>query len=170
MNRKEIVGLLPEIKLIKNTKLRNGVIQAWIKAAGKGAWCRIDNLPFTLLIRTNKTLIAHTRIVTRMAYAVASQRRDIDIDIVLAGALTHDVGKLLEYEKQGKKIVKSDYGKMVRHPASGYGICLEVGLPLSVAHIVATHSVEGDKVKRSKESVIINHCDFIDFDIEKNKK
>ncbi len=170
MNQKQIIKLLPEIELIKSRELRQGVVQAWLKAADKGGWTRIDNLPFTLLTDTSKTLIEHTRIVTRMAYAVANERSDLNKDIVLAGALVHDVGKLLEYVKKGKKIIKSEFGKMVRHPVSGYGICLEVGLPIKVAHIVAAHSAEGEKVKRSREAVVINHCDFIDFDIEKNKK
>ncbi|OGC41949.1 hypothetical protein A2Y85_06430 [candidate division WOR-3 bacterium RBG_13_43_14] len=170
MKQQQIVKLFPEIKLIKKAELRDGVIKAWLNAVDKGGWRSINDLPFTLLVDTGKTLIEHTRIVTRMAYAIATERSDLNIDIVLAGALVHDVGKLLEYTRKGKQIVKSDYGKMVRHPVSGYGICLEVGLPLPVAHIVAAHSVEGDKVKRSKEAVVINHCDFIDFDIEKNKK
>ena len=83
--------------------------------------------------------------------------------------MVHDVGKLLEYKKLGKKYTKSGFGELVRHPVSGYALALDAGLPIEVAHIVATHSVEGDKVKRSNEAVIIHHCDFIDFDIERSK-
>jgi hypothetical protein len=75
---------------------------------------------------------------------------------------------LLEYAREGSEVVKSKQGSMIRHPVSGYGLVLEVGLPVEVAHIVAAHSTEGEKVKRSKEAIIINHCDFVDFDIEKS--
>ena len=170
MKKMEIIKLLPEIKMIKKAVLRDGVIDAWIKAAQKGGWRRINDVPFTLLLDTDRTLIEHTRSVTRMSYLIATERNDLDVDVVLAGALVHDVGKLLEYTKKGKKVIKSEHGRLIRHPVSGYSICLEVGLPLSVAHVVAAHSAEGDKVTRSGEAVVINHCDFIDFDIEKNKK
>src|SRR4030042_2949285 len=110
MKQQQIVKLLPEIKLIKKAELRDGVIKAWLNAVDKGGWRSINDLPFTLLVDTGKTLIEHTRIVTRMAYAIATERSDLNIDIVLAGALVHDVGKLLEYTRKGKQIAKSDYG------------------------------------------------------------
>jgi len=104
-----------------------------------------------------------------MAMAITKTRHDLNTDFVIAGGLVHDVGKLLEYEKKGRKFMKSEYGKRVRHPISGSALALEVGLPKEIAHIIATHSVEGEKAKRSKEAIVINHCDFIDFDIEKSK-
>jgi hypothetical protein len=54
---------------------------------------------------------------------------------------------------------------MIRHPVSGYGLVLEAGLPVEIAHIVAAHSREGESVNRSPEAIVIHHCDFIDFDI-----
>lgn len=169
MNAKDIVALLPEIRKIRSNALRRGVVDAWLLAVQKGKWKRIDTIPFTLLTRTKKTLIEHTRIVTRMAMAIALTRRDCALDHIIAGALVHDVGKLLEYERKGRKFKVSALGKRVRHPVSGYALVLEAGLPLEIAHIVAAHSHEGDRVTRSKEAAVINHCDFIDFDIEKNR-
>ncbi len=163
------MGLFPEIKKIKSDSLRKGVIAVWLLAMKRGKWQKIDKIPFTLLIKTKKTLVEHTRTVTRMAIAVAGKRQDIKLDHIIAGGLIHDVGKLLEYKKLGEKYSKSSYGKFVRHPVSGYGLALDVGLPIEIAHIVAAHSVEGEKVKRSNEAVIVHHCDFIDFDIEKSK-
>lgn len=163
------MGLFPEIRKIKSDSLRKGVIAVWLLAMKRGKWQKIDKIPFTLLIKTKKTLVEHTRTVTRMAMAVASKRQDIKLDHIIAGGLIHDVGKLLEYKKLGKKYTKSSYGKFVRHPVSGYGLALDVGLPIEIAHIVAAHSVEGEKVKRSNEAIIIHHCDFIDFDIEKSE-
>ena len=169
MNKKYIMGLFPEIRKIKSDSLRKGVIAVWLLAMKRGKWQKIDKIPFTLLIKTKKTLVEHARTVTRMAMAVASKRQDIKLDHIIAGGLIHDVGKLLEYKKLGKKYTKSSYGKFVRHPVSGYGLALDVGLPIEIAHIVAAHSVEGEKVKRSNEAIIIHYCDFIDFDIEKSE-
>lgn len=169
MDKQYIEKVFPEVKKIKKSSIRSGVIRAWLLAIKRGHWKKIDTIPFTLLIDTKKTLIKHTHVVTRMAMAVARQRRDVNMDFIIAGGLVHDVGKLLEYRKKGKKFMKSDYGKRVRHPVSGYGLALEVGLPVEVAHIVAAHSVEGEKMKRSREAIIIHHCDFIDFEVEKTR-
>ncbi|MGB3341887.1 MAG: HD domain-containing protein [bacterium] len=169
MNKKYILKNFPEIKKIRSATLRERVIKTWLLAMKRGKWRSIDKIPFTLLIKTKKTLVEHTRTVTRMAIAVADQRSDVKLDHIIAGGLVHDVGKLLEYKKQGNKYTKSEYGRLIRHPVSGYRLALDAGLPLEVAHIVAAHSIEGEKVKRSNEAVIINHCDFIDFDIERSK-
>jgi putative nucleotidyltransferase with HDIG domain len=169
MTEKDITKLFPEIRKVKNSVLRKGIARAWLLAAQKGKWKRIDRIPFTLLTRTKKTLVDHTRNVTRMAIAIAMVRRDLKIDHIIAGGLVHDVGKLLEYEQRGRRVVVSAYGKRIRHPVSGYAIALEAGLPVEVAHIVAAHSHEGEKVTRSREAIVINHCDFIDFDIERNR-
>jgi HD superfamily phosphodiesterase len=64
--------------------------------------------------------------------------------------------------------VKSEYGKKYRHPISGASLAKELGLPDEVALIIRAHSYEGDKLKRSPEAVIVNHSDFIDFDIKKS--
>lgn len=169
MDEKYITTIFPEIEEIKNNDLKKGVIKAWLLAIKKGNWQDIRDVPFTLLIPTKKNLIDHTRSVTQMATAVARVRQDLDFDIVVAGALVHDVGKLLEYEFKNGKYIKSDYGRRIRHPVSGYHIVLEAGLPLEIAHIVAAHSEEGEKVSRSSEAILIHHCDFIDFEIEKSK-
>ena len=165
MNQSYINKIFPELRKIKDPTLRQTVISAWLRAIEKGRWKRIDDIPFTLLIETKRSLIEHTRAVTDSAMAVARLRDDVDMDIIIAGGLLHDVGKLLEYMRLDKGFVKSPAGKLVRHPIAGYGIAVEVGVPLEVAHIIAAHSVEGEKVIRSREAIIIHHCDFIDFEI-----
>lgn len=164
-----IKKIFPEIDEIKDSRLRSGVGNAWLSAIRKGKWQHIEDIPFTLLIQTKKTLIEHTRTVTQMAMEIARIRKDLNWDIIVAGGLVHDVGKLLEYEFKGGKYIKSDYGKLIRHPVSGYHLVLDAGLPLEIAHIVAAHSEEGEKVSRSPEAIVLHHCDFIDFDIEKTK-
>ncbi|MFQ6092439.1 MAG: HD domain-containing protein [bacterium] len=165
---KYIKKLFPEVDEIKDADLRELVMKTWLLAMERGAWERIDSIPFTLLIPTEVSLVEHTRRVTRMAMAVAGERYDLDMDIVIAGGLTHDVGKLLEYEMEDEQVVKSRFGTLVRHPMSGYALATEVGLPLEVAHIIGAHSVEGDKVSRTPEAILIHHCDFIDFEIAKS--
>ena len=94
MDKKHIEELLPEIAKIRDEELRNGVVEAWLLAAGKGKWEKLEDIPFTLLIETKQTLIQHTRAVTRMAIAIAEARDDLNLDILIAGALVHDIGNI----------------------------------------------------------------------------
>jgi putative nucleotidyltransferase with HDIG domain len=168
MDENDIIEHFPEIHDIQNTSLRTAVVRVWLLAVQKGGWQTIDDIPFTLLTSTERTLIDHTRTVTRMAMAIARERSDLDMDTIIAGGLVHDVGKLLEYQRKGSTIVKSDHGQRIRHPVSGYALACEAGVPEAVAHIIAVHSTEGEKVQRSREAIVIHHCDFIDFDIARS--
>jgi len=170
--KEQLAELFPELQEIGDLPLREGVLQTWKLALERGGWEASDlqEIPFTLLIPTQKSLLEHTRRVTQMALAAARERDDVNLDYVVAGGLLHDVGKLLEYERQGGEVKKSRYGELVRHPVSGYALALEAGLPLEVAHIILAHSAEGEKVKRTPEAIIIHHCDFIDFEIAKGKE
>ncbi len=158
-----------ELHKIENKTLKEGVIKVWVLGCERGGWKRIDDIPFTLLIPTKISLIEHTRRVTQMAISITEVRDDLDRDILIAGALTHDVGKLLEYTRKGNKVIKSEFGIRVRHPISGYELALRVGLSRKVAHIIAAHSHEGDKIERSPEAIVVHHCDFIEFEIAKGK-
>lgn len=168
-----IEELFPELSEMKKSELRESVVTAWLLALKKGGWKleQLEEVPWTLLIPTAGSLVAHTRRVVRMAMAVAREKGHLDLDLIIAGSLLHDVGKLLEYELKDGRAVKSSYGKLVRHPISGYALALEAGLPLEVAHIIMAHSKEGESVEKTPEAILVHHCDFIDFEIAKaNKK
>ena len=161
----------PELAKIKDEKLRKQTAQVWVEAMKRGGWQNLDGIPFTLLAgEVEETLVEHTRKVTDQAMAVAEVRNDLKWDLVVSGALLHDVGKLLEYVRKDGKVGKSANGRILRHPVSGAGLAMCVGLPDDIVHIIAAHSKEGDLVERTPEAVLINHCDFIDFEIVKAKK
>jgi len=158
-----------ELKWIKNKVLRKKVIKVWEEAANRGNWNSIEEVPFTLAIENSGKLTDHTKRMTCIAKAIYDQRtEDLNLDYLIAGALLHDVGKLLEFVKIDDRFVKSEYGKKLRHPVSGAKLATELGLPDEVVLIIHAHSYEGDKLKRSPEAVIVNHSDFIDFDIKKS--
>lgn len=172
--RAEIAKLFPEIEQIKDEELKRGVISTWEQAIEKGGW-RMEELgaiPFTLLIPECKiSLITHTRAVTQTALKIAGVLVDfyqdkvtINLDLLIAGAILHDVGKLLEYAKEKDKIVKSKTGKLLRHPFSGSALAYKHGLPDEVIHMIATHAKEGDGGYRTIEAMIIHYADFINFE------
>jgi putative nucleotidyltransferase with HDIG domain len=171
---KSVHRLLPEIDLIRKKELRKRVAAVWQDAIASGGWRMkdLDKIPFTLLIPGIKiSLIHHTRAVTRTAIAIAqtlssSYGKDImiDMDTLIAGAVLHDVGKLLEYVRKGRKIVKSREGSLLRHPFSGQALAFKHGLPYEILHMIAYHSKEGDLGKRTTEAIIIHHADFVNFE------
>ncbi len=166
-----IEKLIPEIEDIEDETLREKVRMVWEYAIKEGGWedFPLDKIPFTLLIPTERDLITHTRMVTKMAMAVGKTRGDVNMDYLIAGAILHDVGKLLEFTHKDGEVVKSEYGKRIRHPVSGAMLAEKFDLPWEISHIIASHSKEGDFIKRMPEAVIVNHCDFTDFHIEKGK-
>ncbi len=166
----EFEKIFPLIREIRDEELRAKISQCWKIAMERGRWNSLDDIPFTLLIPNAGSFIDHINRVTEMAYVIGKKRGDVDMDVLLAGALLHDVGKLLEYEEVNKEVKKSSLGKILRHPVSGAALAMEVGIDERVVSIIASHSKEGDFVERIPETIIVHHCDFIDFEIVKGKK
>lgn len=168
IEKREIEKCFSELQWIQNTDLRKKVVDVWKTAADRGNWQRLEDIPFTLLFEHSGLLVDHTKRITTLAWNVANIREEkLNKDYVVAGALLHDVGKLLEYELKEGKIIKSKLGETMRHPASGAQLAQECGLPKEVVHIIAAHSHEGDTMNRTPEAIVIHHCDFIDFEIKK---
>ena len=109
-----------ELSWIKDEGLRDKVVEAWKTAADRGNWKTLEVIPFTLLFENSGKLTEHTKRMTHLTKAIYDQREeDINLDFLIAGALLHDVGKILEYEMVNGKVVKGAYGRRFRHPVSG---------------------------------------------------
>jgi putative nucleotidyltransferase with HDIG domain len=176
--KEDILRLLPEIKLIGDPALRELTLTVWTDAVRLGGWTPDDlhQMPFTLLIRrVPVSLIEHTRAVTVTALRIGDVLNDayegkvkVNRDVLLTGAILHDVGKLFEYTRDNDVFVKSREGELLRHPISGAAFAFKYGLPYEVVHIIAAHSKEGDGSRRTIEAVIVNHADFVNFDVCKD--
>jgi len=175
LNSEELIGLLPELEWIDCKSLKLKVIETWIEAAKAGQWSyeSLKKLPFVLVELENcpVSLIGHVRNVTQLAAEIGaklsafySEYLKIDRDFVLAGALLHDVGKLLEYSNLEGKLVPSQFGKLLRHPTSGALLAFKCGVPAEVCHIISVHSFEGTKSYISPEAFIVKNADWLNFD------
>ncbi len=172
--KEKVLEIWPEINWIQNEELKEKVLNCWIYAIENSVLSADDLkvIPFSLLIKDCKiTFMTHKRTAVHLAVEMAKIMKNnfgdeikIDMDTLIAGAILIDVGKLLEYEIKDGKLTTSDAGKLVRHPFSGMAIADRFGLPPEVQHIIATHSKEGDFGKRTVESIIIHHADFVSFD------
>jgi putative nucleotidyltransferase with HDIG domain len=158
-----------ELQWIEDETIKEKVAAMWKKAADQGGWTNLDEVPFTLLFKNSGKLIDHTKRVTKLSKLINDVREEkLKQDILIAGALLHDVGKLLEYQLINGKIIKGDYGEKFRHPVSGSLLAKSLDLPDDIIFIIYAHSHEGDKCQRTPESFIVHHCDFIDFHIRKS--
>ena len=178
MLREAVERLWPELDWIEEPGLRDQVTRTWIRAFEDSPLDPDDlnEIPFTLLVPDcPATFMEHKRCVVHIARPSALAMKEffgdalpIDMDVVVAGAILADVGKLLEYEKVDGNAIQSDRGKRLRHPFTGVALAMECGVPDEVCHIIAAHAGEGNLVKRSTEAFIVHHADFMAFEPFKN--
>ena len=172
---KNVHQLWPELDWIQNKELRDQTAKTWELALKKSVLTSDDlnRIPFTLLCGPDLkvTFMDHKRSVVHIAKdagdkinAMYHGELPVDIDVLVAGAILADVGKLLEYELDDHgKAVQGTYGKYLRHPFSGVSLAEEAGVPAEVCHIIATHAGEGNMVKRTTEAYLVHHADFMTF-------
>jgi len=173
--RKKLMSLMPEFQLIRDPDLQEKTIRVWEEAIRQQNWDISDllEMPFTLLIeQTSVNIIVHTRAVTQCSLQIAEVLHKeykgkvvVNRDHLVSGALLHDVGKLFEYQKKKDGFQKSKEGQLLRHPISGAAFAYKFDLPSDVLHIIACHSKEGDGARNTVEAIIVNHADFVNFDV-----
>lgn len=172
---KEVHELWPELDWIQDEDLHRKTAATWELALAKSVLTPDDlrRIPFTLLCGPDLkvTFMDHKRSVVHIAKAAGETinamyhgELTVDMDVLIAGAILCDVGKLVEYvlDENGNP-VQGAYGKYLRHPFSGVSLAEQCGVPPEVCHIIAAHAGEGDKVKRSTEAYIVHHADFMTF-------
>lgn len=173
-----LIQLIPEFNQFHDVHMQEKVVATWVDACDLAGLAPEDlaEMPFTLLLdECAVSFLTHTRMVTRTAMEMGKvladgypedPRMQPDHDTLLAGALLHDVGKVLEIGKSenGKGWIKTMNGKMLRHPVSGTALAYARGLPDEVLHCIACHSKEGDGYRKTVEAIIINHADFVNFE------
>jgi putative nucleotidyltransferase with HDIG domain len=171
--RRTVVEDLPELTEIGNADLRRKAVEAWAFALSHSSFGRIRDIPpggnpgMNVLKRGSQA--DHLRGVARLARQIAdtfiAQRPEvrIDRDVVLTGALCHDVGKCYEFDPENLARWADDPSATgqptLRHTVFGTYVCLTVGLPEEIAHIACAHSLEGQHIGVSSECMIVRHAD-----------
>lgn len=172
---KTVLNLWPELEWIQDEDLKNNTARTWELALERSVLTPDDlnRIPFTLLCGPDLkvTFMDHKRSVVHIARDAGNKINEmyhgelpVNMDVLIAGAILADVGKLLEYilDDNGNAI-QGDYGKYLRHPFSGVSLAEEAGVPAQVCHIIATHAGEGNMVKRTTEAYLVHHADFMTF-------
>ena len=165
-----------QLEQIQNQELKDKVTDLWVEGCKQGKWDSIDELnkmPFNLLTETKGiNFVEHTISVTEGAVALAKAQTEtyrempykINMDRLIAGGLLHDIGKLLEIEKDGSDgYRKSHAGKCARHPISGAILAAKAGLDDELVNTISCHAKEGDGRPQVIETVLIHQADFATF-------
>jgi len=172
--RGQIVEELPEVAQITDADLRAKAVEAWAYAIANSSFNSIREIPPAGNPDVNEAKRGdqtdHLRGVTRLAVAIAREMGSaypelaIDMDVIVAGGLLHDVGKAWEFDPERRRRWRAEqkrYGRpSIRHPAYGAHICLTVGLPEEIAHIAMAHSGEGELLIRSLACMIVHQADY----------
>ncbi len=162
-------------------ELREKTAETWQVAIERSVLkpADLEKIPFTLLCGPDMkvSFMAHKRCVVHLAKECGEtmnrffgKELPVNMDVLIAGAILADVGKLLEYELDNEgRAIQGKYGQYLRHPFSGVSLAEECGVPPEVCHIIAAHAHEGDLVKRTTEAYIVHHADFMAFEPFKKK-
>jgi 3'-5' exoribonuclease len=119
-------------------------------------------------------LAEHTLFVAKIALAVSDLYQNLNRSLLIAGALLHDIGKILEYNTRGY-IEFSDRGRLHGHVAIGYQMVAErlkqlTDFPMPTAdqllHLILAHQGElehGSPVlPMTPEAFVLYYADEID--------
>jgi len=171
--RANVVEDFPEMALIPDASIRTRAIEAWSYALCCSDFQRITDIPPegnpSGPILREGTQADHVRGVVRLTKTIAEEFAQsyplvaIDWDVLMAGAVCHDVGKPYEFDPSNRarwQAAPADSGSPTfRHSVFGMHVCLTVGLPEEVAHIAVGHSFEGQYMGVSAECMIIRQAD-----------
>jgi len=119
-------------------------------------------------------LLEHSISVCHVASAIADQYPDVNRDLLVTGAILHDIGKTVEFNYT-TSIDYSDSGRLLGHIVLGEKIVADAiarletfpeELALQLLHMILSHHGEkeyGSPIRpKTPEAFILNHADDID--------
>ena len=118
-------------------------------------------------------ILHHSLFMADVADAISKIYTQVDRDILVAGALLHDIGKTIEYENPIAPIQTAE-GKLCGHVAIGYAefkrvvdeLHIESEVPLLLEHMILAHhgSLEyGSPVMpATREALLLSEIDMMD--------
>lgn len=173
LEEKEYVRqLFPIVDQIKDQLVRDKVIEVWLRCWHESRWEKIELAGANVEIPPGReSLVLHTNFIASAALYISGLVRStlslpVNSDVLLAGALLHDVSKLNELGPDGEGGEQlTDIGSRIDHAAYGAYMALEVGLPLDIVHIIFSHTPLSASMPKSFEALIVSYADFLVSDL-----
>lgn len=165
----DLDNLLPEIQLLDRDETRLLVQRMWTDLWNQSEWTDINDVPVSLKIDYPQVL--HCRGIANAALAAATAFEQVhkisfDREVLLAGALLMDVGKLVEtMPGSDGKATKSRIGELLPHSLYSAHLALSYGAPLEVVHILTCHSPNAGKAPETLECKLLDWLDQADISV-----
>lgn len=159
--------LFPEVEQIRDADLREAVITIWSEFWRMSEFDDFEDVPVSLNILYSQR--KHCQGIVRAALAVAQAWESVhdvkfDRDVLIAGAMLMDVSKLVEVRSDGKEgFERTEIGDSLPHAFYAAHRALELGVPLSIVHIITTHSPNSGKAPASPECHLLDWIDQADI-------
>lgn len=163
----DVESVFPGVSTIADESLRAGVVRAWEQAAADAGVGDVETIPWfpptqAELDLPDERLVPHVRDVRALAAGMAETlaKRDRwapDHDLVVAGALVHDLSKLYEFDGRDRTTI----GRLLGHPYYGVAVTERAGLPPAVAHVVLSHTPRTNVEPASIEAELVRRADAV---------
>jgi putative nucleotidyltransferase with HDIG domain len=165
-----------QLERISDLSIREKVIETWCKASQEGGWKSIEELrelPFTVVTDPQGiSLLQHTKAATEGAVALVKIQMEIistfpcvDMDILVAGALLHDINKVVMFERDEKNLFRKKEGHSVNASSfPGIKIARETGLPDDIVGVIEYECRQALGDPPNVEAILIHHADMTTFD------
>lgn len=139
-------------------------------------WPRYLSAPAATMIHHAylRGLIEHSLNLCRLCDRLAELYPEINRDLLLAGAIFHDVGKVYEYDS-GPTFRRTDYGELVGHLAIGDQVVVQLAEQVEgitrekvwhLRHLVVSHHGQLDYgspvLPKTLEGLLLHYADNID--------
>lgn len=161
----EILNALPEIGEIDDPDLRKKVIEAWQMAIEEGNYDAIDEVPWWPPheeVVGDQRQIDHLRDVISLSIAITdvlTAQRDFTVhrDLVIAGAVLHDISKLFEFSHGGD----NELIEWLPHPLYSIYTLEKCGFSNHLKHIVMAHSHRSAVSPMTIEAKVVETADVL---------
>lgn len=160
----EVLEAFPSLAEIDDQELREQIVSVWISTVDASAYDSLEEAPWWPPEQDSldewKSSASHIRDVAGLSVTFAdvlSERFDADIDrdLVVAGALLHDISKF--HELAGDEL--TELHDWLPHPHYGVHVVAKAGLSEHLQHIVLSHTARSAVEPQSIEAQIVATAD-----------
>lgn len=160
----------PQISIITKEELRENLIKMIRKVYTKSRYIDVESAhqyePARKLI--SYPLSKHIRDVTDCAILLAKRYGIVDMNILVAGCILHDLDKYIRYGHDKDGNIFEDTS--IRHAVYGAAMLQEEGFCNEITHMVMSHSRSCSPVQPSSmEAIILRHSDELVVELEYKK-
>lgn len=139
-------------------------------------WARYLNAPAATMVHHAylRGLIEHSLNICRLCMRLAELYAEVNRDLLVAGALFHDLGKAYEYES-GPTFGRTTYGELVGHLAIGDNLVVQLAQEVEgitpetvwqLRHLVLSHhgtyEFGSPVLPKTLEGLLLHYADNID--------